>query len=103
MFGSRSLIMAKRETGWTPTMEQRAGLEGRQVKCLIASEGHLWMQGYYDRFPGAVRQRLAASPFNICPACMDEDARRAAQQRGEPKPSIATYFTVIAQIERKLR
>ncbi len=78
MFGSRSLIMVKRETGWTPTMEQRAGLEGRQVKCLIASEGHLWMQGYYDRFPGAVRQRLAASPFNICPACMDEEARRAS-------------------------
>ena len=32
------------------------------------SEGHLWMQHYYDRFPGAVRRRLAASPFNICPA-----------------------------------
>ena len=25
---------------------------------------------------GAVRRRLAASPFNICPACMDEEARR---------------------------
>jgi hypothetical protein len=23
--------------GWTPTMEQRADLNGRQVKCLIAS------------------------------------------------------------------
>ena len=93
----------KIKDGWSPVMEQRAGLEGRQVKCLIASEGHLWMQGYYDRFPGAVRQRLAASPFNICPACMDEEARREAHQRGKTKPSIATYFTVIAQIERKLR
>ena len=61
------------------------------------------MQHYYDRFPGAVRRRLAASPFNICPACMDEEARREAHQRGETKPSIATYFTVIVQIERKLR
>jgi hypothetical protein len=60
------MIMIKRKADWTPTMEQRAGLEGRQVKCLIASEGHLWMQHYYDRFPGAVRRRLAASPFNIC-------------------------------------
>jgi hypothetical protein len=62
--------------GWSPVMERRAEIEGRQVKCLIASEGHLWMQHYYDRFPRAVRQRLAASPFNICPACMDEEARR---------------------------
>ena len=29
--------------GWTPTMEQRADLNGRQVQCLIASQGHLWM------------------------------------------------------------
>jgi len=94
MFGSKGMIMVKRKADWTPTMEQRAGLEGRQVKCLIASEGHLWMQHYYDRFPGAVRRRLAASPFNICPACMDEEARREAHQRGETKPSIATYFTV---------
>jgi len=49
------------------------------------------MQHYYDRFPGAVRRRLAASPFNICPACMDEEARREAHQRGETKPSIVTY------------
>ena len=91
--------MAKRETGWTPTMEQRAGLEGRQVKCLIASEGHLWMQGYYDRFPGGTHGR---EPLQHLPA-WDEEARREAHQRGKTKPSIATYFTVIAQIERKLR
>ena len=41
--------MVKRKAGWTPTMEQRADLEGRQVKCLIASEGHLWMRNYFDR------------------------------------------------------
>jgi len=103
MLVSKGMIMVKRKADWTPTMEQRAGLEGRQVKCLIASEGHLWMQHYYDRFPGAVRRRLAASPFDICPACMDEEVRREAHQRGETKPSITTYFTVIAQIERKLR
>jgi hypothetical protein len=96
--------MMRRKTGWTPTMEQRAGLEGRQVKCLIASEGHLWMQAYYDQFPAAVRQRLAASPFNICAACADEEAWNVARQRGEKKkPSTTAYFAAIAQIERKLR
>jgi len=32
MFGSEDTIMVKRKAGWTPTMEQRAELEGRQVK-----------------------------------------------------------------------
>jgi hypothetical protein len=94
--------MAKRETGWAPTMEQHARLEGRQVKCLIASAGHLWMQHYYDQLPRAVRQRLAASPQHLSGLHGRSDARRQ-RSGGEPKPSIATYFTVIAQIERKLR
>ena len=88
--------MFKRKADWTPTMEQRADLEGRQVKCLIASEGHLWMRDYFDRFPSVVRRRLAESAFNICPACMDEE------QRKETKPSVSTYFRVIEAIERKL-
>ena len=83
--------------GWTPTMEQRADLDGRQVKCLIASEGHLWMRSYFDRFPSAVRRRLANSPFNICAACMDIEAHRLAA-----RPTVATYFSVIAAIEQKL-
>jgi hypothetical protein len=93
----------KRETTWSPTMEQRADLEGRQVKCLIASEGHLWMRNYFDRFPSVVRRRLAESTFNICPACMDEEAHTAARQRKETKPSVGTYFRVIKVIERKLK
>ena len=84
-------------TGWSPTMEQKAGLDGRQVKCLIASEGHLWMRGYFDKLPSQVRARLANSVHNICPACMDEEARRR-----ERKPSIAIYFTTIEAIERQL-
>jgi hypothetical protein len=101
------MIMAKRKqqnvrADWTPTMEQRADIEGRQVKCLIASEGHLWMRGYFDRFPSAVRHRLAESAFNICPACMDEEARMTASQRNETKPTVATYLAVIEAIEQKL-
>ena len=94
--------MVKRTTDWTPAMEQRAALEGRQIKCLIASEGHLWMRGYFDRFPSAVRRRLAESAFNICPACMDEEAHTAARQRKETKPSVGTYLLVIKTIEQKL-
>jgi hypothetical protein len=67
-------------------MEQRAGLEGKQVKCLIASEGHLWMRDWFDRFPAPVRKRLAESVHIICATCMDEDAHELAAQQGERKP-----------------
>jgi hypothetical protein len=41
-----------------------------QIKCWIASEGHLWMRDYFDRLPPRIRQRLRQSPFNLCPACL---------------------------------
>lgn len=70
---------------WTPTMEQTGRtLEGRQVKCLTADEGHVWMPAF-DRLPAAVRRRLAASRFNICPACMDIEVHAAAS-----RPTIKT-------------
>jgi hypothetical protein len=55
------------------------------------------MEGYFDRLPKAVRQRLAASAYNICPACATEEAQAVT-----PNPSVATYFAVIVSIERKL-
>jgi hypothetical protein len=84
-------------------MEQKAGLDGRQVKCLIASEGHLWMRGYFDKLPSQVRARLANSVHNICPACMDEDAHELAARHKERKPSIATYLAAIESIEVQLK
>src|SRR6516165_1351917 len=101
MFGSEDTVRFKRKANWTPAMEQRAAHEGRQVKCLIASEGHLWMRGYFDRFPSAVRRRLAESAFNICPACMDEEAHTAARPPKETKHSVSTYLLVINHIEQK--
>jgi hypothetical protein len=92
----------KVSAGWEPRMEERADLEGRQVKCLIASEGHLWMRGYFDRLPSPVRRRLAESAFNVCAACMDIDAHAVASKRGQRKPTVAIYFEVIEAIERKL-
>jgi hypothetical protein len=56
-------------------MEQRAaGLEGRQVKCLTADAGHVWISS------------------NVL-----------ARQRRERMPSIATYLTTIELIERQLK
>ena len=91
--------MPKRKTDWTPTMEQRAGLDGRQVKCLTADAGHVWIH-YYDRLPRVVRQRLASSPFNICTACLDIAVRERAR---ETNPTAAAYLAMIEVIEKKLR
>ena len=98
MFGLEDMRMVKVRDDWRPGIEQRSSLEGRQVKCLTADEGHVWMH-CHDRLPSVVRRRLAESRFNLCPACVVIDAR-SASQRGEP--SIATYFAVIEAIERKL-
>jgi hypothetical protein len=89
----------KEPAKWSPTMEQSGRtLEGRQVLCLTADEGHVWMH-YFDALPPVVRRRMAQSPFNICPACMDIEARKVAARR---RPTVNTYLGVIAAIERLL-
>jgi hypothetical protein len=92
----------KVRAGWTPNMEQRADRDGKQVKCLIASEGHIWMRGYFDRLPSPVRRRLANSVHNICPACLSEEAEREAATQRLKQPTISVYLDVISAIERKL-
>jgi hypothetical protein len=94
--------MAKIRTGWMPNMEQRAKPEDRQVKCLIASGGHLWMEDFFDRLPAAVRHRLADGRYNICPACFTEEAERTAATQGLRRPTIAIYIATLKAIERKL-
>jgi hypothetical protein len=44
-------------------MKQRAkqsteNLPVLQTYCLYSTEGHRWMQGWFDTLPAAVRQRL---------------------------------------------
>jgi len=95
--------MTNLRAGWTPNMEQRADRDGRQVKCLIASEGHVWMRSYFDRLPPPVRRRLAGSPHNICSACCTEEAERMAAVQGLRRPNVAIYLAVIRAIEQKLR
>jgi hypothetical protein len=69
-------------------------LEGKQVKCLISDEGHVWI-GAYDTMSSRVRSRLANSPFNICPACLRGEVGRRATD--------ADYFRCIEIVEQELR
>jgi hypothetical protein len=49
--------------------------DGReQFYCVNGNDGHAWKvraMPAYDDLPKAVREQLAASPFNICPRCFD--------------------------------
>jgi hypothetical protein len=87
--------------GWTPTMELRSSHEGRQVKCLTADEGHVWIHRY-DSLPPPVRQRLANGRFNICPACLRIDAQYMARKQRLKRPTVAIYLAAIKIIEQKL-
>jgi hypothetical protein len=90
----------KANASWKPDMRRPAG--DLEVHCLTNDAGHVWMHRF-DPLPPAVRRRLTESAFNICPACMDIDAHAVAAKRGERKPTVATYFRVIEEIERKLQ
>jgi hypothetical protein len=86
MFGSEDMSMVRVRDDWRPGIERRSSLERRQVKCLTADEGHVWMR-CYDRLPSVVRLRLAESRFNLCPACVVIDAR-SASRRSEPSIAV---------------
>jgi hypothetical protein len=78
-------------------MEGRAKDEdGRQVKCLTSDGGHVWMH-YFDRLPAVVRRRLAESRHNVCAACLTIEV-----ENRERRPSVATFFRVLSDIERQL-
>jgi hypothetical protein len=75
--------------------KRMAALDGRQVKCTTFDEGSVWIHEL-DDLPPLVRRRLANSRFNICPTCVEMDARKNGT------PSLKLYFAVIEAIERTL-
>src|SRR5262249_5027384 len=95
--------MTKINPRWSPNMMRRRGSthEAQQVRCLTGDQGSEWIHGL-DDLPPPVRRRLAAGVHNICPTCVDMEARSEAAARGLRRPTIGVYFEVISAIERKL-
>jgi hypothetical protein len=91
----------KVRSGWKSGKGLRIDPDGKQVRCLTADEGHVWMH-CHDRLPPLVRRRLAESAFNLCPACMDIEAHHVAAARGLRRPTVRIYLDVIDAIERQL-
>jgi hypothetical protein len=84
--------MAKIDPRWSPNMMRRPGSsrEAQQVRCLTGDQGSEWIHGL-DGLPAPVWRRLAGSVHNICPTCVEMDARSEAAARacGGP-PSVST-------------
>jgi hypothetical protein len=91
----------KVRSAWASGKGLRADPDGKQVRCLTADAGHVWIHAY-DKLPPLVRKRLAESPFNLCAACMDIEAHHVAVDRGLRRPSLRIYFDTIQAIEREL-
>ena len=58
--------------------------------------------GEFDGMPLIARERLRASPFNICAACAAQEAwdKRASTAKW---PTAADYIKAIDQIEAQIR
>ena len=95
--------MTKIDPRWSANMMWRPGSthEAQQVRCLTGDQGSEWIHGL-DDLPSPVRRRLATSAHNICPTCVDMEARSEAAARGLRRPTIGVYNDVITAIERKL-
>jgi hypothetical protein len=91
--------MVKIDSCWSSTMMHHSSQNAQQVYCTTGDQGSEWISGL-DDLPPPVRRRLAESRFNICPTCVDMEARR--NTRGRKRPTISTFFDVIEAIERRL-
>lgn len=70
-----------------------------QGKCLVNAEGYRFMTGFYDYMPPEAREKLRNSRFNICAACVREEALRLA---GDNFVRIEHYLKAIRNIEAQL-
>jgi hypothetical protein len=67
-----------------------------QTKCWISTEGHMWMEGFYDELPHDIRRRLQLSMFNLCPACL---VTKFAPQVRSQHPGYSREKALLAAIE----
>lgn len=85
-----------------------------QGKCLQSSEGHLYMEQYYDTFPPLAREMLQKSTFNICAACVNYEVMKIISQKRfeqerlgyrnvDIRLTVDHYLTAISSIESAIR
>lgn len=61
------------------------------------------MKSNYDKMPPTVRAVLASSEFNICAACVSQEAGMLAASRNSNLVTEDDYIGAIRTIERQIR
>jgi hypothetical protein len=74
-----------------------------QTRCWIATHGWMWMEGYFDHLPLPVRQRLRASPFNLCPACLVTKFLPKLRRKHPNYSRQQLFFTAVEVMEAQVR
>jgi hypothetical protein len=74
-----------------------------QTKCLINTHGWQWMRGHFDRLPQTMRQRLASSPFNLCPACLEIEVLPKVQAKRRGLSRERALFAATEVMESEVR
>jgi hypothetical protein len=74
-----------------------------QTKCWISTEGHMWMEGFYDELPRAIRRRLQVSMFNLCPACLVTKFMPQVRRQHPGLSGEAALLRAIEAMEAELR
>jgi hypothetical protein len=81
---------------WRPGMELECDdRRGQQVFCATHDPGLQWIDAY-DDLPPPVRSRLAHSRYNLCPTCIEMEAKGATKRR---PPPVSVYLAVISAVE----
>ena len=79
----------------------RSGDDINQTRCLINTAGHEWMTDFFDTLPVRVRQRLRASPFNLCPASLQLEVLPKVMKRGLSREQA--LFAAVQVMESEVR
>ena len=74
-----------------------------QTKCWIQTEGHIWMESYFDTLPRAVRRRLRDSPFNLCAACLVTKFAPQVKSQHREYSREKAFLAGIEMMEAELR
>lgn len=76
-----------------------------QTSCLVAEKGWMWM-GRFDDMPVSIRQRMRDSRFNLCAACVSEEAwdliRDDSGEYTVPNPELRHYLQAIRNVEAQI-
>lgn len=82
-----------------PKMEASDRFQGL---CLESLKGHEFMD-VYDAMPVSIREIFKASSFNICPACLQDQANKIADGEMDNYPTEKHYRMALSEIEQMIR